>query len=39
MPYFDHQVLYLSMVDQEGHFKKISFDPSQAQVDQEVHPD
>ena len=25
------------MVDQEGHFKKIPFDPSQAQVDQKGH--
>ena len=25
------------MVDQEVHFKKISFDPSQAQVDQKGH--
>ena len=25
------------MVDQEGHFKKISSDPSQAQVDQKGH--
>ena len=26
-----------TMVDQEGHFKKISSDPSQAQVDQKGH--
>ena len=25
------------MVDQEGHFKKFSSDPSQAQVDQKGH--
>ena len=25
------------MVDQEGHFEKISSDPSQAQVDQKGH--
>ena len=25
------------MVDQEGHFEKISSDPSQAQMDQKVH--
>ena len=38
----DVEMTQRSMVDQEGHLllcRKISFDPSQAQVDQEDHPD
>ena len=33
----DFEQTMLRMVDQEGHFKEISSDPSQVQVDQKGH--